>query len=41
MSNQSNVFGRAYEYICIETLNTEINKHRKYSCNYLISNAKV
>ena len=29
MSNQSNVFGRAYEYICIETLNTEINKHRK------------
>ena len=31
MSNQSNVFGRAYEYICIETLNEEINKHRKSS----------
>lgn len=29
MSNQSNVFGRAYEYICIETLNVEINKYRK------------
>ena len=29
MSNQSNVFGRAYEYICIETLNCEINKYRK------------
>ena len=29
MSNQSNVFGRAYEYICIETLNREINKFRK------------
>ncbi|MEI3395688.1 MAG: HaeIII family restriction endonuclease [Clostridia bacterium] len=29
MSNQSNVFGRAYEYICIETLNSEINKYRK------------
>ncbi len=29
MSNQSNVFGRAYEYICIETLNNEINKFRK------------
>ena len=29
MSNQSNVFGRAYEYICIETLNEEINKLRK------------
>lgn len=29
MGNQSNVFGRAYEYICIETLNTEINKLRK------------
>ena len=29
MSNQSNVFGRAYEYICIETLNDEINKYRK------------
>lgn len=28
MSNQSNVFGRAYEYICIETLNNEINKYR-------------
>lgn len=28
MSNQSNVFGRAYEYICIETLNNEINKFR-------------
>ena len=29
MSNKSNVFGRAYEYICIETLNLEINKFRK------------
>ena len=29
MSNQSNVFGRPYEYICIETLNVEINKYRK------------
>lgn len=29
MSNQSNIYGRAYEYICIETLNTEINKYRK------------
>ena len=28
MSNKSNVFGRAYEYICIETLNNEINKFR-------------
>ncbi len=28
MSNQSNIFGRAYEYICIETLNNEINKFR-------------
>ncbi len=28
MSNQSNVFGRAYEYICIETLKNEINKYR-------------
>ena len=33
MSNQSNVFGRAYEYICIETLNEEINKYRKSSDN--------
>jgi hypothetical protein len=29
MSNQSNIFGRAYEYICIETLKNEINKFRK------------
>ena len=29
MSNQSNIYGRAYEYICIETLNAEINKYRK------------
>lgn len=29
MKNKSNVFGRAYEYICIETLNNEINKIRK------------
>lgn len=28
MGNQSNTIGRAYEYICIETLNTEINKIR-------------
>lgn len=29
MSNQSNNRGRAYEYACINTLNTEINKFRK------------
>ena len=29
MGNQSNVFGRAYEYICIETLNTQINEFRE------------
>lgn len=29
MSNQSNVIGRAYEYICIEILNVEINKVRE------------
>lgn len=28
MSNQSNVIGRAYEYICLSTLNEEINKIR-------------
>ena len=28
MSNQSNTIGRAYEYICIQTLNKEINKIR-------------
>lgn len=28
MSNQSNMIGRAYEYICISTLNEEINKIR-------------
>lgn len=28
MSNQSNIIGRAYEYICILTLNQEINKIR-------------
>jgi len=31
MSNQSHTIGRAYEYVCIETLNSEINKIRK--CN--------
>ena len=34
MSNQSNVFGRAYEYICIETLNEEINKLREKDEDY-------
>lgn len=29
MGNQSNVFGRAHEYICIETLNAEINRFRE------------
>ena len=29
MSNASNNQGRAYEYICINTLNNEINKYRK------------
>ena len=29
MSNQSNTIGRAYEYVCIETLNLEINKVRE------------
>ena len=29
MSNQSNVIGRAYEYICMFTLNKEVNKVRK------------
>lgn len=28
MSNQSNVIGRAYEYICLSILNEEINKIR-------------
>ena len=28
MSNKSNLFGRAYEYVFIETLNNEINKFR-------------
>lgn len=28
MSNQSNIIGRAYEYICLITLNREINKIR-------------
>lgn len=28
MSNQSNIIGRAYEYICINILNEEVNKVR-------------
>ena len=32
MSNQSNVIGRAYEYICLSILNEEITKVIK---NYL------
>ena len=29
MSNQSNDYGRAYEYVCLTVLYNEINRHRK------------